>query len=114
MSFPIPLKSGATPRCFEEGVTVPLESQVEAISGDQNDRSAIARIGGEGAVLLDVGKTQTPGKFLSGCGVSGNLERRPAAIAPGHRVIGPTSEDLIYRFPYALDHAIFRLFRGFA
>jgi hypothetical protein len=90
---PFSFETGAGPRGIEESAAVPAKAQLQAASRHEHERPAVARVGGELAVALDPGETQTPGECLCGGRVPGDLESRPSAVAPAHAPIGLVFED---------------------
>jgi hypothetical protein len=88
MGFPFSLEASAASLRVEDAVAVSPESQLQPVSGDQHQRSAVPGVRGELIVPLDVGETQTPGKILPCGGLPVDLEREPASIPPRHGAIG--------------------------
>lgn len=97
MGLPVSLEPRAAARRVEEAVAVAPESQLQAASGDQNQRTAVTRVRRELAVPIDVGEAQTPGKVLTEGRLPGDLEGEPSPVAPGHLAIGFVFPDLTSR-----------------
>ena len=88
MGSPVSLEARAASLRVEDAAAVSPEAQMQLVAGDQNQRSAVTGVSGELAGLLDVSKTQAPGKILSRGGLPADLEGDATSVSPGHAVIG--------------------------
>lgn len=95
--FPVSLESSAALRRVEEAIAVSPESQMQATSCDQNQRTAVTGVRGELAVSIDISETQTPGKVLSYARFSGDLQSGPSSVPPGHGAIRFVFPDPAFR-----------------
>jgi hypothetical protein len=80
-----------------------MKLQLQTISGDQYQCPTVAGVRREGAVLVDIRETQTPGKVISHSGLAGDLAGEAASVSPGHGMIASVFADLesrvLFRVP---------------
>jgi hypothetical protein len=101
--FPVSLESSASFPRVEKAIAAAAESQLQTISGDQNECATVAGVRRKVAVSLDIRETQPPGEVLSCSGLAGDFAGEAAAVAPRHGMIGSVFADLesrlLFRVP---------------
>lgn len=80
------------------------KKQMQAVSGDQNQRALVTGVRGELAVTIDVGEAQAPGEVLSRSGFPRDLESGSSSIPPRHGAIGLVFQDPASGLPVLSAH----------